>query len=176
MKSAEEAAKPKATSCTVAEAVGHNFTFLQKSVASEHWDSYVLLDNQPTCHVFKNKSLLVNIQPALIPIAIHSTAGTSYADTVGYIPHFPDPVYICESGIANILSFAKVRSAGCEIIYDGDVDAFVVYGPTRSLTFHRLPSGLYGHQVQTTGVCLVNTVDSLVAGYSPRQVAAAKSA
>ncbi len=87
----------------------------------------------------------MNICPAPYPIAIHSTAGTTYADTVGDIPNLPDPVYICESGIANILSFARVRAAGCDIEYDQDRDAFTVRGPTRSLVFKRLRSGLYGH-------------------------------
>ncbi len=118
------------------------FTFFQLTLKGADWDQYVLLDNQSTCHVFKNTDLLTDIQPALHPIAIHSTAGISYADSVGYIPNFPDPIYFCKRGIANILSFAKVREAGCAITYDTDNDAFIVQVPIRDIVFTRLLSGL----------------------------------
>mmetsp|Transcript_9738 Transcript_9738/g.19457 ORF Transcript_9738/g.19457 Transcript_9738/m.19457 type:complete len:385 (+) Transcript_9738:661-1815(+) len=137
---------------------------------------YILLENQPTCHVFKDKSLLVNIQPVPHLIAIHSTARTSYADMVGCFRNFLDPVWICESGIANNLSFAKVHVAGCDIKYNQEVDAFVVREPTRSIIFNCLPSRLYGHWVRSAVVCLIDKVDSIAIVYAPRQVVAAKSA
>lgn len=170
------AAKNESVSCTVGvEDDSFEFSFFQTPEVTD-WGEYILLDNQSTCHVFKNKSLLSNIQSAKSPIAIHSTAGVTYADSVGFLRNFPDPIYIYEDGIANILSFAKVRAAGWEVRYDHDSDAFIVQGPTRTVTFSRLPSGLYGCRVPRAGVCLVDTVDSRAEGYSPRQVASAKAA
>ncbi len=152
------------------------FSFLQETEASPIWDTYILLDNQSTCHIFKNKSLLINIHPVEHPIAIHSTTGATYANTIGYVPNLPDLVYICENGIASILSFARVQEAGCTIEYNQKQDAFVVQGPAQSLIFNCLLLGLYGHHVSTTGLCLINTVDALTEGYLPWQVAAAKAA
>ena len=134
------------------------------------------MDNQSTCHVFKDKSLLTNVRPAPHPIAIHSTGGISYADQVGFIENFPDPVWICEKGIANILSFAKVQDAGCKIVYDSALDHFVVHGPTKQVVFQRMFSGLYGHRVCSAGVCLVDRINRNAEGYAPRQIASAKLA
>jgi len=171
------APKNELVSCIITDPVGDsNFSFFQRTSLTTDWDQYILLYNQSTCHIFRNKSLLMNIQPADSPIVIHSTARVTYADTIGYIRNFPDPIYICEEGIANILSFAKVREAGCIINYDSSVDTFVVQGPGKTITFNCLPSGLYRHRVPSTGVCLVVTVDSPDEGYSPRQIASAKNA
>ncbi len=157
----------------------HNFSFFQQTSTNTNWDQYILLDNQSTCHILKNKSLLKNIQLANSPIAIHSTAGVTYADTIGHIPNFLDPgssVYVCKEGIANILSFTKVWAAGCAITYNHNTDAFIVKEPSHNVIFNRLPSGLYGHHVLPAGVCLVETVDSLAKGYSPWQIALANKA
>ncbi len=62
-------------------------------------------------------------QPLPFPFAIHSIAGTKYTNTVGYVPNFLDPIWICKSGIANILSIAKVFEDGCDITYDQNADA-----------------------------------------------------
>ena len=138
--------------------------------------NYILLDNQSTCHIFKDRHLLSNIHPAERPIAVQSTGGVSYAWEVGYIRNFSDPVWVCDGGIANILSFAKVRDLGCKIDFDSERDVFVVHGPSKKVEFRRLPSGLYGHQVPTTGVCLVDRVEDRAEGYSLRQQASARLA
>lgn len=125
---------------------------------------------------FKKKSLLENVQPADSPIAIHNIAGVTYAKTIGYVPNFLYSIYVCENGIAIILSFAKVKETGCAITYNHGTDAFIVQGPNWSITFDPLLSGLYGHHMPSTGVCLIDTFDSLAEGYSPWQVAHAKAA
>ena len=165
------------TMCTVVEeSYDVNFSFFQGSNVAGDVGDYILLDNQSTCHVFKDRALLSGIREAPHPIVIHSTGGTSLATQVGYIRNFPDPVWICETGIANILSFARIQDAGCRITYDSAKDCFKVQGPTREIVFRRLSSGLYGHRVQKTGVCLVDTVDIRAEGYTPRQVAAGRVA
>lgn len=84
----------------------------------------ILLDNQSSCHLFKNWNLLTNVRKASHAIAIHSTAGVSSTDMVGNIPNFPDPVWLYKDRIANILSFSKIKEAGFEAksdSYDGRV-------------------------------------------------------
>ena len=121
------AAAEESVHCTVQEeSWDHHFTFIQGTSRLEERENFVLLDNQSTCHVFKSRELLKNIQQARDPIAIHSTGGTAYANEVGFIENFSDPIYVCDEGIANILSFAKIRDSGCGIAYDSTRDCFIV--------------------------------------------------
>ncbi len=59
--------KKELVSCTVAKpAINHGFTFFQKTPSMTDTNCYILLDNPSACQVFKDKSLLVDIQPALV--------------------------------------------------------------------------------------------------------------
>ncbi len=55
---AEEAAKNESISCTIADCLGEqNFIFLQGDNMDPDPSHYILLDNQSTCHVFKDPAL-----------------------------------------------------------------------------------------------------------------------
>ena len=71
-------------------------------------DSWILLDNQSTINVFKNKFLLTNIQKVSTEMKIHCNAGTSTTNMVGDLAGY-GTVWYHRLGIANILSLAKVK-------------------------------------------------------------------
>lgn len=133
------------TNCTIDETICC-FSFCQKAgTTSSAWDKFILLDNETTCHIFKKWALLTNLQKANHTINICSTVGFDYTDTMGYIANFPDLIWLCKVGLANILSFAKVCVAGCQISVYLASDTFTVCRPTKVLVFSQTAEGLYAH-------------------------------
>ena len=86
-------------------------------------ETWILLDNQSTIDVFANRKLLKNIRKIETSMHIHCTAGVTRTNTIGDLPGY-GTVWYHPSGIANILSLARVRKAGYDVTYsskDGNV-------------------------------------------------------
>ncbi len=48
------AARNESVLCNITEAANHNFSLFQNTLPTKNWDQNILLDNQSTCHVFRN--------------------------------------------------------------------------------------------------------------------------
>jgi len=108
-------------------------------------DSWILLDNQSIINVFKNKSLLTNLQKVSTEIKIHCNAGTSTTNMVGDLAGY-GTVWSHRLGIANILYLAKVKGE-YEVRFDlAARNWFEVEKKDRSgrkMVFNHSQNGLY---------------------------------
>ena len=80
--------------------------------------SWILLDSQSTCNVFKNRDLLTNFHRAPHPVVIHFQGGSTKVTHWGDFGGIKN-VWLDENGIANILSLAKMNKSSC-IVYDSE--------------------------------------------------------
>ena len=48
--------------------------------------NWILLENKPTVHLFRNPYLLCNIRPASETVGLHYNFDTTYCDTEGQVP------------------------------------------------------------------------------------------
>ena len=119
---------------------------------------WVILDNGSTTHIICTADLVQNIRLASEPINIHSSGGVRRTDKEASMGDV-GTVYYDESGIANILSFAKLREEH-EITYDCKNDVFTVHLPTRQVQFRRSKRGVYYFdcRVARGDIELLNTV------------------
>jgi hypothetical protein len=91
-------------------------------------------------------------------MTIQCNAGTISTTSIGTLPNY-GPVWYCNGGIANILSFANARNNGCDITYDHTNNTFSLQQTNGTLMkFIQSPGGLYYHDTQL-GIALVNTVE-----------------
>jgi len=89
---------------------------------------WVLLDNQSTCNLFTNPLLLINIREVDEWLDVYTHNGVSSTNMKGEFPGVGD-VWFDKSGIANILSLAKMKKL-FHIQYDNwKEDAFLVHKP-----------------------------------------------
>ena len=91
----------------------------------------------------------------------------------GFLPKF-GWVYYNPDGIANILSLAVVESRGRRITYDSWAGGiFHVHNPDsgKIVSFHKLPSGLYVHDVKVPShaMAFVETVEENKKVFTARQ-------
>ena len=145
-------------------------------------DTWILLDNQSTCDIFKTKKLLRNIRQVPHPIKVHTSAGTATTDLQGDLPGYDRPVWYHPNGIANVLSLKNVRQSS-RVTYDSDQgNSFAVHRPDGTVrNFVMSQSGLFYLDIQlpptpAVGTSLVQTVKENMQQYSKKDVRMAKLA
>ena len=150
--------------------------------------SWILLDSQSTCNVFKNRDLLTNIRRAPHPVVIHSQGGSTKVTHWGEFGGIKN-VWLDENGIANILSLAKMNKSS-RIVYDSENgNTFIVYvsDEPHPWTFIESEEGLFyydlngkssiGHDDKALAhYACVETVSDNMQGYTRCQVKNAKRA
>ena len=92
---------------------------------------WILLDNQSTVHMFSNRTFLANIQDADKPINVYSSGGATHCSKGGTLKNIRE-VYLHENGLANILSYTKVRDKH-NITYNDVQDIFTVHKPYKRI-------------------------------------------
>ena len=104
----------------------------------------MLLDICSTVNVFSNPELLTNIRPANKKMRIHCQSGSVTTHLVGEYRDYPEPVWYTPTGIANVLSLAKVKGH-YRMRYDSaDINAgFDILQPGGTRRFHEPSSGLF---------------------------------
>ena len=148
---------------------GHSFN---TASSSKHIpDTWVLLDNQSTIDVFSNPSLLMNIKSVNRSMSIYCNAGVTKTTQVGTLPGYGE-VWYHPTGIANILSFSRVRAKGFNITYNNKTDSFNIKGAdTTEHTFKKSYQGLYYLDTATnerSGSVFITTVANNKSKYSQR--------
>ena len=124
--------------------------------------NWILLDSQSTCDVFSNPRLLRYIQRVPHHITIHSQAGQSRTNLVGYRPDHRW-VWYQSGGIGNIYSM-KLMTKRHRVTFDSEgegasANAFVVHKPSGPVRFGTSDFGLYFNvaDVAPSGTTLAGT-------------------
>ena len=104
--------------------------------------NHVLLDNQATVGIFKERGLLFDLTKSTTRAHITGVGGESLVtDTVGTVTDFGQ-VYYNPRATANILSFAAVEKL-YKIEYHSGSDFSVYVSPGRTYVFKLIGDGLY---------------------------------
>jgi predicted lactoylglutathione lyase len=142
----------------------------------------VLLDNQAGRSIFRNKSLLSNVN-AVKPFYIGGIDGESRGLRIGEEGDFEGlgRVGYQPQAAANILSKARVLDAGNTVSYDQQADVYTLEGQHRNYTFSRklLDSGRRSSHYACELVdesLFVTTVEDNMRKYTKREVIQAKNA
>jgi len=83
----------------------------------------LLVDNQATRPIFKNKNLLTNIRKSKEKVSFDGIGGTVMTDTVGDFGEFGE-VYYSDQVPANLLSYSYIRrrkDEGFQLSYDDEL-------------------------------------------------------
>ena len=138
-------------------------------------DNDILLDNQSTVNVFKNKSLLKNIRSINQGVQIAGVGGSIFTNTIGD-HHVFGTVFYHPQSVANILSFADMKEI-YKIRFDADKNEFrVKISPTKNIKF-RCIGKLYKYAEHLKGeLACVQTVDDNMRQFSKREVGQAQLA
>ena len=101
------------------------FTSVEVAFFTDH---DILLDNEASISIFRNSSLLTEIDEASRPIMLQGVQKSAQAIRVSRegTPRELGKVYISEQSSANILSFASLIDAGSNITYDQSNDTFIL--------------------------------------------------
>ena len=94
---------------------------------------WTLIDNHSTVHMFRNRALLANIQGADEPIDVYLSGGETHCIKAGTLNNIIE-VYLHKNGLANIISYAKVRY-NHNITYNDVQDIFTVHTPYKRIHF-----------------------------------------
>jgi len=118
---------------------------------SKHFERFdVLLDNQASTSVFKERTMLENIRTSMNAITIKGIGGSLEVTEEGDHEHF-GTIAFSEDALANVLSFSKVRMK-YRVHYDHIKDTFIVHiNDSIKLTFANR-SGLYICRMRPTTI------------------------
>lgn len=159
--------------CTVGEEnktdTNGEYVFHQSAGSNipEHW---ILLDNQSTIDIFRNRALLSNIRESTGTMTVHCNAGSRTTNLVGDLAGY-GTVWYDPLAIANILSLKRVRDK-YHVLYDSaDRGTFLVIKPDgQTLEFAESDRGLYYLDAKDynykEGTLLVNTTEERKGLYS----------
>ena len=121
-------------------------------------------------HMFSNCALLANIKAIDEPIDVYSSGGATRCNTVGNLKNIRH-VYLHENGLANILSYAKVKDRH-KITYDDVRETFTIRTPYKRIHLRSSKRGLYYHNCKPNGkkldVTFVKTVQENKEGFTNR--------
>jgi hypothetical protein len=176
------------TTTSLPDGDNDEFIMTNKEAVESVPQSWILLDSQSTCKVFKNRNLLTNVCRAPHPVVIHSQGGSTKVTHWGTFGSVKN-VWLDENGIANILSLAKMNKSS-RIVYDSENgNTFIVYvsDEPHPWTFIESEEGLFyydlngkssiGHDDKALAhYACVETVSENMQGYTRRQVKNAKRA
>lgn len=168
---------------------GEEFTFLNKGLGHV-LPSWLLLDNESTCNVMRDKTLLSDLHRAETPVLVHSNGGTNRLELKGRFGSVED-VWFDPKSLANILSLGKLTKTH-RITFDSqEGNQFVVHSNDErgtDLVFNMSPEGLYyldldlhkGQkvfaQVGQEHATHVTTVAENMMGFTKREIKRAKLA
>ena len=112
-------------------------------------DTWVLLDNCSTNHLFKNPMLLSSVEECDETLRVQSAGGPKCTNLIGKYGSIDD-VWVLHNGIANVSSFKKLREKGVKFHYDNENDEFIMDQPHKKRFAHFIssPDGLYYHDVE----------------------------
>jgi hypothetical protein len=139
------------------------------------------LDSQSTVDVFSNAMLLKDIHESESSMKIHCTAGVTATNLVGTLPGY-GTVWYHPTGIANILSLARVCKAGYDVSYSSsNGNTFIVTKPDGSVrNFKQSDEGLFyldtNLNARNGGTMLITTVADNQYKYSNRDYSRASLA
>ena len=110
---------------------------------------WILPNNQRTVHMFSNRALLSNIKATDKPIDVYLCGGATHCRTAGTLKNIGH-VYLHANGLANILSYRKVKYRN-NITYNDARDILNVYTPYKQINLRRIKIGMYYHNCETNG-------------------------
>ena len=119
---------------------------------------------------FSNRALLAKIKDTDEPIDVYSSGGATHCSTARTLKNIGE-VYLHKYGIANIMSYAKVKDKH-SITYDDAGGIFTVRTPYKQIYFRRSKMGLYYHNCKPNGkkrdVTFVHTFEENKEGFTNR--------
>jgi len=146
--------------------------------------SWLLLDNQSTCHVFRDKSRLSGVHVPRRKGVIKSNGGTNKVTEKGSFGPIED-VWHDPASLANILSLGKLQETHKITFDSAGENKFIVHCEDGSmLQFRMSAEGLYYYDMDEDASYLalvtkehkLTTVKGNMEGYTPREVQRAKVA